>query len=182
MKNFEQFFNTPTQDGFEALDIVGDVESMKDFFQKSPRLAKRFFKCEDWLEMARFERHASLKNRFLQNAISVVTSFDDCNAIFNEKSSAQFYNQLEKKCERFCVALCDYFETLSRFEYVDENDVYLEKGKKLILKALKICATREDFEILLSFIAPVNESLVDKVRERMEKLHISMCDEDYIEV
>jgi len=181
MKKIDLFFENPTQEGFESLGIVGDSEAMKDFSQRSPHLAKRFFKFEDWLELARLERSSSLQRLYLQNAVDMVASFSDCRLILKEKSADMFNDQLEKKCIQFAVTLEDVFDTLSQFDFENsEKEILSEKGRRLILKALKIAVTKQDFEWLLDFVPIRDEAIRDRIFEKMMELNLYFIDEEEI--
>jgi hypothetical protein len=177
MKKIDEFIKNPTQEGFEKLDIVGDVKSMNYLYKKAPHLAIRYLKSEDWVEMARFEKSFSERTQLLRHAISSISSFEDCLRVFDEDRRDEFFEDIKEKAILYCISFDDIIATICEFELAEDERLYRKYGKKLILRAIELMATMEDFD-LLSSIIPMNDSKTrEKYYEKATSLGLPELDE-----
>ena len=92
--NVESFIKNPNKKNWDESGISGDINMMRELYQKSKELAKKFFSCQDWIEMCEFEKSFSVRNIFLGNAVHNISSFQECIEVFNLDKQFKFFRQL----------------------------------------------------------------------------------------
>ena len=178
MTKIDNFVKNPTQAGFEELNIVGDVVMMNHLYNQAPHLAKRYFKCEDWLEMCQQEKKFNVRTNLLQNAVDAIASIEDCKEVFREDRRAEFYEQIKKKAVTFCVSFDDILATICTFELTHDPDIYNRYGKKLVQRAIPLIATPEDVDVFSGIIPRDDEKSLSKFTEKAVSVGLSFPDDD----
>jgi len=173
MRKVDSFIKAPTRAGFEKLEISGDVEKMDYLYIHAPTLAKRYFTCQDWVELCQFKQDFATRTALLQNAVECIGSIEDCRIVFKEDKRDEFYEQIMNKAIVFCVSFEDILDTICTFELTQE-DSYKKYGKKLVKRAIKLIATPEDVENFTGIIPIDDTESISKLGEKAFKI----CKED----
>lgn len=169
MKKIDLFIENPTRAGFEKLDIVGDVKRMKYLYEQAPNLAKRYFTCEDWVEMCQFEKNFDARTSLLKNAVECIASIEDCKNVFKEDKRDEFYEKIMNKATIFCVSFEDILDTICTFELVKDK-FYKKYGKKLVKRAIKLIATPEDVENFTGIVPTEDTEAIAKLGDKAYKI------------
>ena len=178
MKKIDLFIKAPTRARFEKLDIVGDVKMMKYLYEQAPNLAKRYFTCEDWVELCRFEKEFATRTELLQNAVDVIASIEDCRQVFMEDKRDEFYKKIMHKAIIFCVSFDDILDTICTFELTNEK-LYKKYGKKLVKRAINLMVTPEDVKDFSGIIPIDDEDSLSKFNEKTVSIGVSFDDEEF---
>lgn len=171
----ENFIKNPTRASFEKLDIVGDVKMMRNLYEQAPNLAKRYYTCEDWLEMCQFEKNFATRTALLQNAVKCIASIEDCRNVYKEDKRDEFYNEIMDKAIIFCVSFEDIVDTICTFELTKEK-FYKKYGKRLVKRAIELMATPEDVEDLTGIVPTEDTKSIAKLGDKAFKI----CKEDFL--
>lgn len=174
MRKIDLFIKAPTRAGFEKLDIVGDVKMMKYLYEQAPNLAKRYFTCEDWLELCQFEKNFGVRTSLLKNAVECISSIEDCRNVFIEDKRYEFYNEIMDKAIVFCVSFEDIRDTICTFE-LTKDKFYNKYGKKLVKRAIELMATPEDVEDFTGIVPTEDTKSIAKLGEKASEI----CKEDF---
>ena len=164
------FLSNPTQSRFDESKISGDIQKMKQMYETSPNLAKRFFSCQDWMEIVEFEKSFSARKDLLQNAVNSISSFDECLQVYKLDTGYNFFRQLWKKFIQFSVSFDQMHQTLDIFHEYKDTSV----GKKVLRKMVNLMETMEDFDILSGLISSDDRKLTDALCKRATQKNFSL--------
>jgi len=161
----ENFIKKPNQKNWDKSGISGDIEKMKELYNRDQDLAKRFFSCQDWIEMCEFERNFTTRNTFLKNAIRTISSFPECKQVFELDKQFKYFQNFWNKFAHFAVSFDEMHQTMAIF---GENKKNL-MGRNILSRMIKMAATEEDFDVLSGLISPEQRELTDALCKRAVK-------------
>lgn len=159
------FKSNPSKKLFDDLKVSGDIQKMRQLYDAAPNLAKRYFSCEDWIEMIEFEKTFSTRKILLENAINSISSFDECLKVYKLDTGYQFFNQLWTKFVHFSVSFDQMYETMDIFHEFRKS----KTGKKVLKRMIELAETQEDFDILAGFIPSEDGVLTDALIKKASK-------------
>ena len=160
------FLKSPTQSRFNESKISGDIEKMKELYKKAPELAKRFFSCQDWVEMCEFEKSFSQRKIFLGHAVDSISSFSECMQVHELDQGYQYFSQLWVKFTHFAVLFDDMYRTIDIFHEYKKS----KTGKKILKKIIELAETQEDLDILAGIVPSDNAALTDELCQKAGKI------------
>lgn len=160
--NVESFIKNPNKKNWDESGISGDINMMRELYQKSKELAKKFFSCQDWIEMCEFEKSFSVRNNFLGNAVHNISSFQECIEVFNLDKQFKFFRQLWRKFANFAVSFEEKLFTIGTFEEYKKTSL----GKKTLRDMIELAETDEHIEALMRFVPSDDKVLSDKLTKK----------------
>lgn len=158
----EKFIANPNQKNWEESGISGDINMMRELYQKSKELAKKFFSCQDWIEMCEFEKSFSVRNIFLGNAVHNISSFQECIEVFNLDKQFKFFRQLWKKFANFAVSFEEKLFTICTFEEYKKTSL----GRKILQDMIDLAETDENIEALMGLVSLDDKVLSDNLTKK----------------
>ena len=161
----DNFIKNPNKKSWDESGISGDIEKMKELYNKDRDLANRFFLCQDWVEMCEFEKDFSVRNVFLRKAIHYISSFQECKQVFELDKSFKFFLPLWIKFAHFAVSFDEMHETMAIFEEYKKTDM----GRNILNHMVAMATTKEDFDILSGLISPEQRDLTDALCKKAVK-------------